>query len=419
MPEDIGSAVAEPEISAGEVDTIDTGAETSVEVDSGSEAVSQDGTQPEKTDATASQATAKTPVTLESLAKTHRETLKAIDPSLPGKIRDAVFAQAALTREFPGGLKEAVATRDAVAQYGGLEGLEEINSAVSDYQKLESQYEKAPQEFAKSLAQEGPQSFSAMMPTGLTEWKRVDPEMYTHTMASVMISTLDGHQVSQRLANAWKSATTPELKAEIEQVWNLIEGYRDVAAKQPERRTDPRAEEISQREQDIQAREARLMMAPVQATGDARIKTVAEREMAQSYRWDQTDPDVKDAVMDRIRTELGKTLAKNPAYTGPRDRMKAAGNVEGLKRHTQQYFDKSLPDIVQRVARLFNVKPKNAGNGVKKPVVATAATTKIDQGWVRVAKMPSLSAIDRSKTTEDMAYDGKAILKDGRKVQWA
>lgn len=421
---EIAGAVAEPEIGTdiggGGSDVVDVAAEITPEIESGAEDVNQEGSDTEKPVLT-EQPAAKAPITLENLAKTHRDALKAIDPALPGKIRDIVFADQALKREFPGGLKEAVQARDALGELGGPEGVKEYRAALTDYVSLETMFEKGDPQFILRLAEEGPQSFAAMMPTGIEQWKKADPEMYTHTMARVMMNTLDAQNVSQNLAAIWKASDKPEVKAAIEEVWNLLESYRGVASKTPEKKTDPNAERWNRKEQEIAARELKLLMAPVEAAGDQRIASVAQREMSQSYQWDQTDTDVKQAVLDRVRTELGKQLGKNPAYTGPRDRMKAAGNVDGLKKHVQAHFDRAIPQIVQKAAKLFNVKPKNAGNGAaKKPPVAAGTQKAAVQGWTHWNKPtpPSIAELNRQKTTDDMVMDGKFILKDGRQVLW-
>ena len=83
-----------------------------------------------------------------------------------------------------------------------------------------------------------------------------------------------------------------------------------------------------------------------------------------------------------------------------------------------------MPHIVERVARLFAVKPKNAGVPAKKTVVSSFGSGGAQQetGWVRISSQPKASEIDYGKmgrNADDLIMDGKAILKSGRKVQWA
>lgn len=356
---------------------------------------------------------------LSTIAKTHRDALKALDPSLPGLLRDVAAREERFRAEFPGGLREAVATRDAYAAIGGAEGIQEYQTALQDYGALEQMFEKGDRQFIDRLAAEGPEQFSVMMPAGLEQWKKVDAEFYNHTMAKVLTETLGQHNALGILGAAWADAKEGEVKNALAYLWQQLKGLETTASKAPERKitqTGP-----SDRETQLAQRELNVMMAPVMAAGDARIKTVAERELGRQYQWANADADVKDAVLEKIRTELGKQLGKNKAYTEARDRMKQAGNVEGLKRHIQTHFDKAVPTIIQRVAKLYNLKPRSAGTATAKKTAQAAPGVKTlvpEKGWVRVSAPPSPRDVDRSKTNPDMVLDNKAILKDGRKVYW-
>src|ERR1700744_5936179 len=203
MPEVGESAIAEPVESGSETEVIETGdsgaetgAETGNEVDS-------DG---QKTDLTA-KTTAKGKVNLSDVVKKSSEALKAIDPSLPAAMRTAAFELGGLYREFPGGLREAVATKQAFDAIGGEAGARELQEAIADYGSLEQMFEKGDRGFMERLADASPASFSQVMPAGLEKWKSIDPEMYNHVQAKVMISTLDGAKVSETLEAIWSAIT--------------------------------------------------------------------------------------------------------------------------------------------------------------------------------------------------------------------
>ena len=72
---------------------------------------------------------------------------------------------------------------------------------------------------------------------------------------------------------------------------------------------------------------------------------------------------------------------------------------------------------IERAAKLFRVAPKNAP-ATKAAPVAAATTKPVERGWERVSGPPKPSETDRTKTSDDMVLDGKAILKSGRKVMW-
>lgn len=393
-----------------------------IDIDANAEPVETDpNAEPIETDPNAEpvETAPKGKASLATIAKTHRDALKALDPSLPGLLRDVAAREERFRAEFPGGLREAVATRDAYAAIGGAEGIQEYQAALQDYGALEQMFEKGDRQFIDRLAAEGPEQFSVMMPAGLEQWKKVDAEFYNHTMAKVLTETMGQHNALGILSAAWNDAKEGEVKNALAYLWEKLNGLSELAKKAPERKiaqTGP-----SERETKLAERELNVMMAPVRAAGDKIIATSVRREMSRSYLWDQADSDVQQEVISKVRDLLAKRLSKISAFTEPRDRMKQAGNAEGLQRHIQTWFSKPIPnEIIQKVSKLYNLKPRNGAQPTKKtgqaaPGIKAPAPEK---GWVRISAPPQPRDVDRSKTNPDMVLDNKAILKDGRKVYW-
>lgn len=406
------------------VETVETGTESVESGQDGAESIDNVDTPDKKTDLTEKTAP-KGKVNLAEVAKKSVEALKAINPALPAAIKTAAFELGGLYREFPGGLREAVAAKQTLSEYGGAEGLKETTAAIQDYGNLESLFEKGDPGFINRLAEAAPASFSQIMPAGLEKWKATDPDMYNHVQARVMMQTLDGAKFSDTLQAVWERLGEDEvqkpLKDAIAQMWHTLDGYRKAGDKAPERKIDPQNEALTRREQELVERETKALLSPIRNEGIRQLQTVTEREMTQSYQWSATDPDVKAAVLDRVKTEVMKASGKDKAFVAEFNRLKARGDAAGLSRHVKNFQDRVTPTIVQRVARLFAVKPKGAGPQiVKKPLAnETAQAAKpAAQGWTRVNGQPTASQMDRSKTTADMILDNKAILKDGRKVTW-
>ncbi len=427
MPDETGSlAVAEPADTTGSPEVVETGSETVETAESGNESVDNLDSTSEKEGLTEKQPT-KGKLNLADVVKKSGEALKAINPALPAALRTAAFEQSALYREFPGGLKEAVALKQAIGEYGGAEGVKEVVEANQDYQRLEQKYEKGDPAFLTDLADALPSSFAKIMPAGLAKWKSVDSEGYNHALAQVMTQTLDGANIQGTLATIWQNLDAEKqkpLKDAVESIWNALEGFRKVGDKAPERKVDPQAEVLSRREQELAEREQKLFLAPIIRDREEHVRTVAEKEISQSYQWDTTDPDVKKAVLERIEQEVRNISEKDKAFDRELKRLRERGDAKGLARHIKDFQDRVLPGkfgIVQRVAKLFAVKPKGAGTIVPKPKIEQAATNgaKPQQGWIRVAGMPKPQDVDRRKTTDDMILANRAIDKNGRQITWA
>lgn len=413
------TAIVEPVESSEPVESVDSGAETSTEA---SEGGSQGEPGHESTE-TQPKVTPKGKLDLASVVKTKAEALKSIDPALPAAIRTAAFELGSLYREFPGGLKEAVQVKNALGEIGGVEGIKEYTEALGDYQALESLFEKGDPQFMVRLAETLPQSFSQIMPAGLEKWKQSDPEMYNHVQSRVMVQTLDSAKFSDTIEQIWSRLDPEKQKGErdaLAQLWQTIDGFRKSAEKAPERKTNPQDEALQKREQELAARETKALLAPVANEGRQQIQTITDREMNTGYRWADTDPEIKSAVQERVRQEVVKASSKDKTFTNEFERLKERSDGAGLSRHVRNFQERVTPGIVQRVAKLFAVRPKNAGPvAVKKPAVVANGNGKAEQGWAHVSQMPNPSQVDRRKTTDDMVLANRAILKDGRKVAWA
>lgn len=416
MPEDMAGAGIAEAVDAG------TGAETSEIESQGTttESAGQNADNQGQAEQENQEISAKSgKKSVHDLVKANREKLKAIDPSLPNLLQNALMVNQTLLREFPGGVKEAIAARDALSEIGGVEGIKEREEALGEYQSLEGLFEAGNPEFMTRLADTLPQSFSQMMPGGLEKWREVDPEMYNHVQARVMMNTLDGMKLSDTLEALW-SRLDPQKQGEereaLAHLWKTLNGFRQSAEKAPERKKNAQDEALSRREQEIAQREQRAVLAPVAQQGKAQIQSIVDREMTASYQWAQTDSSVKEAVQDRVRQEVMKASVKDKNFCRLYDQYKARGDAQGLGRHIKQFQDKVTPAIAQRVAKLFAVKPKGA---VKQVAAQTQQAKPADRGWERVRMQPTIKEIDRSKTSDDMVMDGKAVLKNGRKVIWA
>jgi hypothetical protein len=415
MPEEMAGIAAETGANA------ETG--TEIETTGAATTESQPGTEVETSEqpSTETKPAVKTRASLETLSGAKKDALKAIDPSLPGLIRDAVFAQKTLLREFPGGLKEAVGLRDAYEGAGGEAGIRESQEALADYGRLEQWFEAGDKQFAERLAESSPESFSAMMPSGLEVWRQKDSEMYTHVMAKVMMNTL-GPNVLQVLRSAYEvlsgDKANSNATAAIADLHDKLFGFSQAAQQTPERKVDPNKQALNQRENELNQREMRANLSPVRSEGLRQIESTVESEMNRSFQWSDTDPDIREAVISEVRSRIVKASKKDAGFGPGYQRLLEQQDWAGLKRYITRYQARILPSIVQQAARLFNVKAKGAAP-IKKAVAAVKTAVNADPGWVKVGGPPQASTVDRSKTNADMILDSKAILKGGKKVIWA
>jgi hypothetical protein len=351
-----------------------------------------------------------------------REALKAIDPSLPGLIRDAAFGAQQVRKEFPaGGLKEAIEYRDTVKQMGGVQGIQETKQYLDNYDNLDQLYTEGKPEFVQQIAQGDPEAFERMVPLAIEQFSKQSPEAYQHVMSKVLVATLDGAKFSDKLRAVYAATQDPAAKAALEEMYNSIEGYKELASKIPEKKINPEFQKLEQEKQAWAEQKTKQIESSVNRQSTQYRDSMIAKELKPFAKWEELDDDRKSAVIREFKARSGKIANADESFKSTRLRYLQNGDEEGLAKLERQFLDQHGPQIIPRVAKLFwsnpskpapkNDQPQPNGNG--KP-----ATPK---GFQFVKSMPGPNEIRRGVggTTRDMLMANQAILNDGRKVQWA
>ena len=109
--------------------------------------------------------------------------------------------------------------------------------------------------------------------------------MYNYVQARVLTQTLDGARVSETLERIWEGLDAEKqvpAKNAIAEIWKMLDGFRKVGDKAPERKTNPQNEELTRREQELSAREAKALISPIANEGRRQIETIVERDAPKS-----------------------------------------------------------------------------------------------------------------------------------------
>ena len=347
-----------------------------------------------------------------------REALKALDPSLPGLLRDALHGRETLMREFPGGLNEAIDFKKIVHEMGGREGLQEVRETADDYSALDELYTEGKPEFVQKIAEGDPDAFQRMVPAAVEQFAQMAPEAYQNMMARVLINTFDGVGLSNALRGHLSASAGRNQRAGIKEILDYVESFRSIAAKVPEKKVDPERQKLETEKQTFAQQKAQEVSRAVDRESIQHRDSIIAREIKPFGDWGTMDPDRRGAVAAWISQRIGKTLQADRGFMDRRTRLIASGDRDGLARLEQGKLDEMVPRLVPQAAKVFGVsaaakvQPKEAA----KP---TQAAAKPPQGWSQVKSAPNPSNIDRRKTSADMIFKNQAILTDGRRVQWA
>ena len=401
------SSVSSEQGNSSEVSTQSTGAE--VEAQGG-----ETGAESSESQAAEHQPTGKFDATSFIKDPAKRESLKAIDPSLPGFIRDSIYAKKQI--DAVGGLPALLETHKFISEVGGREFVESAKAELSQWEGLDQAFTEGKPEFVKQIAQSDPEAFERMVPFAIQEFANVAPEQYQHIMARVLVNTFDGVGLSNALKGLLQTASENG-KAGLQEVLDWVESFRATASKVPEKKVDAREQALTQKEQAFQQRQAYMLVKSVDSDSIKHRDSVISREIKPFGDWETMDPDRRGAVAAWVSQRIGKTLSVDGHFMRKRDALIASGDREALARLEQAKLDELVPKLVPQAAKIFGVT-KAAVKAAEKG--KPAATTKpAAKGVVMLKSSPSASQIDRSRTRPEHIFNNEAWLKDGRHVQWA
>jgi hypothetical protein len=343
-----------------------------------------------------------------------KEALKALDPSLPGFIRDAVFTRKQI--EAAGGLPALLEDRKFIAENGGREFFTQAKEELQSWDELDKAFTEGRPDFPQRIAKADPEAFTKMMPFALQEFATVAPEHYQHIGSRIVINTAEANRWPALLQTLYgMTGDKPEAQTAIKQMWDSLEGLREMASKVPEKKIDPREQQLTQREQEFAQKQATILTKSVDADSIRHRDSVIAREIKPFGDWETMDADRKGAVAAWISQRIGSVLGKDKAFLDRRNQLIMAGDRDGLAKLESDKLSEMVPKLVPQAAKVFGVS-KAAAKAAPKP---PAAAPKAPAGVVMLKNAPSPSMVDRRKTTPEMVFQNQAVLTDGRKVQWA
>lgn len=359
---------------------------------------------------------------------TKREALKAIDPSLPGFIRDALQWRSSLTKEFPGGVKEAVQLKTTLAEVGGVEGLQELRNSDAEWSALDQAYIEGKPEFVQRIAEGDPEAFARMVPLAIEQLAKTNGETFQHVMARVLVNTFDGAGLSNAVRSILQAIPEKSDKGEanalhsaLKEIYEYIESFRPIAQKVPEKKVDAKEQELTQREQRFQQQQAQALVRDVDRESITHRDSIIAREIKPFGDWQTMDPDRRGAVASWISQCIGQVLQKDRRFMDRRQNLIANGDRVNLAKLEKDKLTELVPDLVPKAAKVFGVAKaagKQQGKNDQQQQQSGKQTAKPAQGYQQRKEAPRPGQIDRSKTTSDMIFEGKAVLTDGTKVQW-
>lgn len=361
------------------------------------------------------------------------EGLDADGRAVPAKWREAFkndpelkalfFERRAFQKEFPGGIQEVRGLKQTLDLVGGNEGLQKMQTDIADYRGLANHFLDGSPEFVADLFENDAIAAMSHLPTYLDKAREADEPGYNRLIAQRIHAEHDSVGLRPALKSAHDAIPKGPEGDEARRLLNGIAGWHDKLQKVAEQEEDPRVKKLQDQIRDgrksADAEQLKTLNQSYQAEAAQAIDKSIDRILGSYLKGRKIPDEDLSTIKEQIKLRTNRAILDDKEYTKNRDMVGARRDKPALLKLATNRWNKELEIVIPKVARLFGLgSPKPApaaGNGNGTPAAAPAAA-----GFTKVDVPPDPKTIDTYRTSRDMIVkQHQAILKDGKKVQWA
>ncbi len=267
---------------------------------------------------------------------------------------------------------------------------------------------------------EGREAFLKLIPSALAKYEQLHPEGFSNYMAQVIGGTMAQHGIPLALERL--SDFIGDNPKAIEQ-FNKLVGFTkfigDLSTKQvqpPKFQSEAPNNERTQFEQERSQFEREKWKNET----SSEQKQVFDNEWSRLTAGRKLSEQQTAAIYELFSARFDKSVAKHAETL---DRYFGAKDKNGFLRFTSQLSKTEVPKALREAFdAIVPAKPgPRPSNGASAPRNGTPAKgVAIAQGFTQIDKQPATAEIDYRNPFNSIAnfQQGRAVLKDGKKVQW-
>jgi hypothetical protein len=361
---------------------------------------------------------------LETLTK-----LKAENPKQAREFRAALFDAATLKKEFPEGIREAVALKQELEEIGGTEGLSKLQGVNSEYMSLIDAYNAGDPKFIQEMISANPDAFGKVAPQVMSKFAEVDPDGFSYQVSRVFAQDMAANEVPLAMKLFLREIQDPADPTKVKpgmngilEIYNTLKAYTDrvtgLASKPPAAKEGAKPEaktsEVEQREQALTVRE-------FQTERNAVKSAITEAEFKKNLGNRKLPSDKVSTIRELYESALNRAVQATPKHKETVDRYVAAKDRTGYRKYMDGVIRKNAGAAMAAAFRKAGVgdKPGPKAVAAKTAAVKTASSTTATAGFNRVGAKPNHNEVDWQATARiagKQGGDGKYVLRDGSKV---
>lgn len=347
-------------------------------------------------------------------------SLKETDAKAYGQARSNFFDLRART-DIHKTVDAARQDRDLIQSLGGSEGVEKLQQDAGFFSEAAKWFMDGSPEFVKDLWQEDPIAAALHVSPMLEQFKEKDSEGYKSTIAKVWQNDFKavnfGPGVKSLIAaiESGDKATAAQIAKEISEWHDSIIGVAN-------RAEDPRVKSLlAERNRERQTKESTERQEFVRTyqteTANSVMKGLGQTfdSFFRGYKLDRED---RVSLLRDAERLVSKQIIADKAFIEKREAALNRGDAHSAKSMTEAKYKQLGTDAVKSIARRYgmfsNTKPKQ-----QNPQQQQRPGSSASPGYVAINAPPKEDQINRVQTSREMIIERKAILKDGRKVDWS
>ena len=354
------------------------------------------------------------------------DALKQSNPAGAKEIRAMFYREKELLAQFPGGIKEATGLKQAVEQYGGVDGVKSLAADAQTLDGIDSKLAQGDATLLSEIEQQFPGALGKMMPDAIATFSKSDPEGYDRYMSGVIVGTLDqaqralgGASITGVLNHLVKSLSgikdtdgnivaSQEIEY-LQAVLGAVDGLRDLAQKAPaEKKIDPERQKFEEERKAFEAQKEKQRVEGVFSQLNAHNRGATSKLLKSELTRRGTTLSENDEeygiIVKEIANKAIALMQSNQDIVKKLNAMELVKDDQGIVTFMKSNFDKYLPNALESVMKRYDRFGGGGKKAAPKPVEQPTGTQKLNEA-------PAQDKIDYARTTRAMLMNGQAYLK--------
>jgi hypothetical protein len=365
--------------------------------------------------------------------KAHLDTLRTTDPAAAKAIQKALFLEDTLRGKFGhADMRQIDTMRETFEQLGGEQGIQEVQQELDGWRQFDEQFTAGDPKVLEFITStpEAKDAFLKIAPSMVDRWAETHPDGYQAYIAQAFMATAQLPQFNipltmARIEDYLGAEGVPPRLAELVGTLKNFFGFIGQKASAPvtapkfapAAQPNDRSAELDKREQDFTRKE---WLGECVRERDAVFEATLKKHLG-----DNVTPETRAKIAKYYQTNLREQIAKKPNVNATLERYFNSKQKQGYVSYLTGVYKEAVPLALRitlgelGLSKKAGAAPAQAGRpGAPATRVPTGKPAVPGEGFRFVGSKPEFSTVDNTHTTPAMYQAGKAVLKNGQRIQW-